>query len=177
MSTRTTERVTSWCRRPWTSVLVIGLIAGGCAAPTTSTPAMPSPEKAVEIRSTVMAWLDCEECSDGELAAVVKLGDAAVPSLVASLRGGLSPARREQLRRHLEESYTRLQNKSRASADAYVQRYTENLVALHRMRAADALSIIGSPAARQALESAQAEPYRDDVKQSIKAALARLRQP
>jgi hypothetical protein len=167
----------SRCRWPWISVLFIGLIGGGCAAQTGSTPGTPPPEKAVEIRSTVMAWLDCEECSDGELQAVVKLGDAAVPSLIASLRGGLSPARREQLRRHLEESYPRLQNKSQASADVYVQRYTENLVALHRMRAADALSIIGGPTARQALESAQTEPYRDDVKQSIKAALARLAKP
>lgn len=177
MSTRTTDRVAILRRRRWLGALVIGLVAGGCVAPTGPTPVMPPPEKAVEIRTTVLAWLDCEECSEGELAAVVKLGDAAVPSLVASLRGGLAPARREQLRRHLEESYAQLQNRSQASAEAYVQRYTENLVALHRVRAASALSIIGGPAARQALEDAQAEPYRDDVKQSIKAALARLGKP
>jgi hypothetical protein len=161
----------------WPSVLVIALMASSCAVPTTPTPVMPSSERAVEIRSTVVAWLDCEECSDGELSAVVKLGDAAVPSLAASLRDGLAPARREQLRRHLEESYTRLPDRSRASMDVYVQRYTDNMVALHQVRAATALSIIGGPAARRALEDAQAGAYRDDVKQSIKAALARLGKP
>ena len=144
--------------RSWPSVLVIALMASSCAVPTTPTPVMPSPEKAVEIRGTVMVWLDCEECSDGELSAVVKLGEAAVPSLTASLRDGLSSARREQLRRHLEESYTRLPDRSRASVDVYVQRYTDNMVALHQVRAATALSIIGGPAARRALEDAQAGP-------------------
>ena len=169
--------MTTWYPRSWPSVLIVALMASGCAAPTTSTPVMPSPERAVEIRSTVLAWLDCEECSDGELSAVVKLGEAAVPSLAASLRDGLAPARREQLRRHLEESYTRLPDRSRASVDVYVQRYTDNLMALHQVRAATALSIIRGPAARRALEDAQAGAYRDDVKQSIQAALARLGKP
>jgi hypothetical protein len=165
-------------RRPWLGVLVVALIGGGCAAQTAPTPMMsPPPEKAVEIRNTVMAWLDCEECNDGELQAVVKLGEAAVPSLVASLRDGPALATREQLRRHLEESYTRLQDRNRTTAAVYVQRHTENLVALYQVRAAHALSIVGGPAARQALENAQAEPYRDDVKQSIRAALARLGKP
>lgn len=121
-----------------------------------------------------MAWLDCGECSEGEQEAVVALGEAAVPSLVASLHDGPSPARREQLRRHLEESHARLKERSRTGTETYVQRYTENLVALHRVRAATALGVIGGPASRQALEDALAEPNRDDVKQSIRAALARL---
>jgi HEAT repeat protein len=138
---------------------------------------MPPPERAAEIRSIIVAWLECDECSEGELAAVVKLGQAAVPSLAASLRDGPSPARREQLRRHLEESHARLKDRSRTSAAVYVPRYTENLVALYRVRAARALSAIGGPVARQALEDALGQPYRDDVRQSIKAALTRLGKP
>jgi len=168
--------------RSWPSwvgaALAIGWLAGGCVTPTT--PAPPPPERAVQIRTIVIAWLDCDECVDGELAAVVKVGDAAVPSLAAALREGLAPGRLEGLRRHLEESYTRLGDKSaksRASKDVYVQRYTDNLLALHQVRAAIALSSIGGPDARRALEDAQNAPYRDDVKQSIKAALARLAKP
>jgi hypothetical protein len=173
MWTRTTERVR-------VGALVVALMAPGCAAPApppTTTPVMPPPERAAEIRSTIIAWLECDECSEGELEAVVKLGQAAAPTLAASLRDGPSPARREQLRRHLEESHARLKDRSRTSAAVYVQRHTENLEGLYRVRAARALSLIGGPAARQALETAQRQPYRDDVKQSIQAALARLGRP
>src|SRR5512134_3649634 len=115
MSTRTTERGALRGRRPWLGALVLALIGAGCAAPAppTTTPAMPPPERAAEIRSIIVAWLECDECSEGELAAVVKLGQAAVPSLAANLRDGPSPARREQLRRHLEESHARLKDRSR----------------------------------------------------------------
>jgi len=36
---------------------------------------MPPPERAAEIRSIIVAWLECDECSEGELAA--RLGTAA----------------------------------------------------------------------------------------------------
>jgi hypothetical protein len=172
MWTRTTERVR-------VGAVVVALLAAGCAAPAPliTTPVTPPPARAAEMRSTIIAWLECEECSEGELEAVVKLGQAAVPTLAASLRDGPSPARREQLRRHLQESHARLKDRSRTSAAVYVQRYTENLEALYRVRAARALSLVGGPAARQALEDAQRQPYRDDVTQSIKAALAQLGQP
>jgi hypothetical protein len=169
---RTTERVSA-------GALVVALVAAGCAAPAPPppTPVMPPPERAAAIRSTVIAWLECEECTEGELEAVVKQGQVAVPTLAASLRDGPSPARREQLRRHLEESHGRVKDRTRTTAAVYVQRYTENFEALYRVRAARALGLIGGPAARQALEDAQRQPYRDDVRQSIKAAIARLGKP
>jgi hypothetical protein len=172
MSTRTTERAV-------VGALVVALAVAGCAAPTppTTTPVILPPERAAEVRTTVIAWLECEECTEGELEAVVKLGQAAVPTLAASLRDGPSPARREQLRRHLEESHARLKDRSRTSAAVYVHRYTDNLEALYRVRAARALGVIGGRAARQALEGAEGQRYRDDVQRSIEAALARLGKP
>ena len=179
MSTRTTEVAAIGRRRRLLGALiVIGLVAGGCPARVPPAPVMPTTaEKAVEIRRTIVAWLECEECDQGQLEAVVKLGEGAVPGLAASLRDGPAPARREQLRRHLEQSHARVKERSRTDAAAYVRRYTENHTALYRVRAAHALSVIGGPAARQALEEALAEPHRDDVKRSIRAALARLQKP
>lgn len=160
-------------RWPRITITVIVLLAPACQTRMTAdSVSMMTPEHAVAARRAIVAWLECEECADGELAAVVRLEQTAVPSLVASLRDGPPPARREAQRRHLVLTYRRL--KLAMTEEQYVRRYAENYFALYRIRAADALSAIGGPAATQALEDAAAEPYRDDVKAAIRAALARL---
>src|SRR6266516_1719793 len=60
------------------------------------------------LRRTVTTWLECEECHEGELEAIVKLGTRAVPNLVEVLRAGPSQERQDAMRRHLIATYQRL---------------------------------------------------------------------
>jgi len=151
------------------------LIAAGCATRPAPEPFPGAPDRAGAVRRAIVEWLECEECRAGELEAVVRLEQAAVPSLVAALREGPPPVRREAQRRHLIATYQRL--KLTMSEDDYVRRYAENYEALYRIRAADALAAIGGPTARQALEAAAAQPYREDVTRAVRAAQARLQKP
>src|SRR5207247_2437372 len=130
--------------------------------------------RAAEARRTIVAWLECEECSSGELTAVLRLKERAVPTLVATLRDGPAPAKREQYRRHLVATYAAVTANEAAAGrklglteDQYVRTYEENYLALYRVRSATALGAIGGPQAKAALENAAAMSYRDDVRRAI----------
>jgi hypothetical protein len=135
-----------------------------------------SPERKTEIVRNVLTWLECEECEEGQLERVRKQGDVAVPTLAAALKEGPSPASLELLRMGLEERYDKLQAyatthkdmKIDQSKDEFVDHYMGNYDSLYRIRAAEALSAIGSKQSRKALEEASKGNYRDDVNQAIK---------
>jgi len=133
------------------------------------------------LRRDVLAWLECEECTEGELDAVLKEGNNAVPTLAAVLAGGPSPANRERLRRHLEETWDELQTYARTHPEAridlgredYVALYMDNYVALYQSRAAHALRQIGTSAAKEALASFDPTGARPDVQRVLREGLAR----
>jgi len=135
-----------------------------------------SPERKAEIVQTVLAWLECEECQDGELERVKKEGDLAVPTLSAALLKGPSPASLELLRLGLEERYDKLQNYSKTHKDMkisqtkadFVAHYLGNYESLYRIRAAEALSTIGSKQAKQSLMEASKGNFREDVNKAVK---------
>lgn len=141
-----------------------------------------SPERAAQARRTIVAWLECEECTEGQLKSVVRLGDLAVPTLSATLAEGPSPASRESLKRHLVATYGQLVEYGKSHPEAklemsegdYIKTYAENYVALYRVRSATALGAIGGSAARKALEKALEKPDREDVKLTVKEALEKL---
>lgn len=149
-------------------VVILGAISGGCA------PLIPEPRSVGE---QVTSWLECEECTDGELRHVVSLGDQAVPALAAALHHGPSEESRAQLRKHRLATYAQLKDYGPVplTEEVYVRKYTENAVALYQVRAAVALGAIGGPEARRALEEALGRGDRDDVQQAIRAALAEIR--
>lgn len=147
------------------------------------------PEDKVNIRHTIVRWLTCEECTDGELDAVIEKGIVVTPTLAAVLREGPSPAQREAARRALVRSYRELQEYNATvreydpgrqdvsismSEEAYVRMYLENYIALFRSRAAHALGVIGGPDAREALTQALNLEVREDVRTSIQEALASM---
>lgn len=160
--------------------IVIILVIGACKP--TEQPGL-TPEQAAAARRTIVAWLECEECTNSELDAVVKLGENAVASLSATLQQGPAPANREQLRRHLTVTYRDLKNyeithpeaKVEMSETEYLNTYLENYVALYQSRAAEALGAIGTTAAKRALEEALQKSLRDDVKTAVSAALGRIK--
>ena len=142
-----------------------------------------SPAKSLEVRKAVIAWVECEECTDGELDRLLKYGELAVPTLGAMLERGPSPANLERYRLHLENSYRQLAEYARThpeaklnpSPEAYVEQYLENYRALYAVRSAQALSKVGGEAARRYLEAAGKRRMRADVSLAIQESLKALR--
>lgn len=140
-----------------------------------------SPEQAVQARNQIMAWLECEECSEGELEAVVKLGNIAVPTLGATLKQGPSAASREELRQHLVDTHQKLgeyarthpEGKVSMSEDQYVKTYMDNYVALYGVRSAQALAAIGGAEANKHLQTALKYELRADVRAVVADSLKR----
>lgn len=130
-------------------------------------------------REVLITWLECEECADDQLEAVVALGEEVVPLLVATLREGLSPAYRARLERQLRERHAERSRRGRTlpgtgpalDEEAYVAHHMSARAALHQSRAAIALGRIGSEPARAALREALRERPRPGVERAIRSAL------
>jgi hypothetical protein len=113
---------------------------------------------AAQPSAVVERWLECEECSEGELAAVIGLGAAAVPALATALAG--PPAYMlDRVRASAVVAYAtaRRQNERRArtqvvppppDSGSYVGEIVENFRALRVTRAAQALAQIAPDRAR-----------------------------
>jgi len=137
-------------------------------------------EQSAAARNALLAWFECEECTDDELKRVVEYGEVVVPNLAATLHGGLSPSKREEVRQHLQETYRALAEYAkehkgsslRMSEQEYLDTYLENAEALYRLRAATALGRIGTPAARAALERGLTlKELRPEVRREVERAL------
>jgi hypothetical protein len=131
---------------------------------------------------TLAAWLGCEYCHHGELAAVARNGQAIVPDLIAVLNQGLSPASRDGLRKALEERYAQLVTQSKknphapvgAPQEKFVELYLGKLDTQYRVRAVQALAAIGGDRARAALEAAASQTDRDEVRSTAQESLRKL---
>lgn len=119
----------------------------------------------------IQTWLDCEECTSDQLAAVAALGDRAVPALNNLLRTGPPQPKVDAQRAFLE---TRWQKMERYAAEhpeqpvpqaraKYVEGYVRRYVLLNRMRAARALGAINTAAAQNALQQALQLPNLPDA--------------
>lgn len=156
----------------------------GCARPEgpEEAAAKLTPEQAADARRTIVVWLECEECTNGELEEVVEIGLAAIPTLSAVLQEGPSPASRESVRRGLARSYQQLtdyaanhpQVEVPMDGEEYIATFLGNYVALHQIRAAGALGAIGGPYAKDALERAP-QDVREDVRTAVRASLDSIR--
>jgi hypothetical protein len=139
-----------------------------------------SPSDTANVMRTVLTWLECEECIDGELKAVIRLHNIAVPHLSTALREGPSPSSLEIYRRELMRSYTRMvqYHGSTASSqlamtpDEYRALHLGNYVRLYQIRALTALSMIGGTTATVALGSALQTPLPREIEIRVREALA-----
>jgi hypothetical protein len=137
---------------------------------TISAPACGGPGR-IEPGRTVLAWMNCVECLDGELDRVVALGDAAVPYLAQLAIQGAPASYLDTVRLEEDINYRRL---VLAGVDTSLVRnvrdtYAENTSARFRIRSALALRRIGGPQARQALDSALSQRLRPDVRTVLTA--------
>ncbi|HEV7238947.1 MAG TPA: hypothetical protein VGQ36_06865 [Thermoanaerobaculia bacterium] len=165
--------------RPFLCILMLLLMA--CTAPEKREPVSStmSVEETEVARQALVEWFECEECEEGQLAAVVKYGERMVPSLRASLLEGAAPASEELLRRDLESRYDELvryaethpEAKVASSKEEFVAMYIGNLHAQYKTRAAQALSQIGGPTANRALQEGLERADRPDVRATVEAAI------
>jgi len=140
------------------------------------------PEQSLAIRQAVVAWLECEECTDGEFETMARYGELAVPTLGAALERGPSPASLEKYRLHLESTYQKMVEYSRThheikleqSQDEYVKMYLENYHAHYAVRSAEALGKLGGVEARRYLEAASKRKVREDVDAVVQEAVQRV---
>ncbi len=164
-----------------TTLLAFCLMTPECQKQGTPKPL--TPEQATKVRREIVNYLECEECEDGELEAVVKLGPIAVLTLAATLREGPLQSSLELLRRHLTANYRKLKEYERTHPEVivpgteqqFVTIYLDNYVAQHQGRAAKGLAAIGGTEAKRALEEASVKPLRDDVKAVVKSSLEKMK--
>jgi hypothetical protein len=130
------------------------------------------------------AWLECDECEAGELKAVVRLGEAALPTLGTKLRQGIAPAAVTRLRPLLEQRYDELAEHAQAnpqirlgspSKNAFVELQMQRWQTQLQMRATRAIAAIGGASSRKILEAALATTDRPDLRSTIQQALKTLR--
>ena len=114
------------------------------------------------IQRIVRAWLECEECTEGQLAAVRSLGISAIPTLMSALNDGPSWLTLVRLKRYLKNSYEEANAHQQATnkppiaieRDRYVRLHVEGAVLRYQLRAAKGLKAIGGPVAKQSLQNA-----------------------
>ncbi len=133
-----------------------------------------------EAETSILNWLECEECRPAQLKSVVQLGPGIIPFLALALEQGPSRAKSADLVRFLETRHTALQNYQNShphtsfllNKEDYVQVHLSNLVTQYQIHAATALGAIGGPLAkqvlRQALDRKQPEVVRLAVQDALK---------
>lgn len=129
-------------------------------------------------RDLILQWLACDECTDGELSAVVdSVGATVARSLLAEALLRTPEAAAENIRAALGAEWARVGGVPADSA-AWVTRFTANYVSTMQRRAAIGLGVLGDTATlRIALANPPAIGMRDDVRRGIAEQLAAARGP
>ena len=121
---------------------------GGCQSP--------SADDAVT--SHVLAYMECDECTAGELLAVRADGDHATPILRTYVLDGPPDGQKDRKRQELFRWQAGVLHDSSPGFLPGSQRLFDNYTLRYRSRAANALRHIGTPAARAALCAAHLGP-------------------
>lgn len=122
-------------------------------------------------------WLECVECNQGELTAVLARGALVLPPLRQVLLQGPDSTKLRVLEDYLAQRAQRIQDsvplppihppphhgQLNADAQLYVDTFLSNYTAVVERRAALALAKIGGPEAKVALQQASALNLRSDV--------------
>ena len=115
----------------------------------------------IDAKNALLRYYECEECTDGELEAVVKYGDNVVPSLSLTMQQGVSPVLKSAHEQYLRDTYRQLseyakthpENVLKSTEAEYVAMYLERYDNQHRIRAIEALARIGTDLAKKELNS------------------------
>jgi hypothetical protein len=154
------------------------VIAAGVAAQQPASKSPPSTTPGV-----IETWLECVECQNGELQAVVKLGQAAVPALARAVVDGPSAAKQQSYEAYLRRVFADLKKREQTRPKSavpyteaeFIKRDMDKLVNLYRVRAARALGEIGGGDAAKALDKALNLPLDQYVFRKLREARARIK--
>jgi hypothetical protein len=125
-------------------------------------------------RTSILAWLVCEECTAGERDSARVIGAPAVPFLAAVL-DSVPAIIVDPMRTRLNNRWTPELGIAR---DAYVAAYMTNTESLARIRAARLLGDLDAETElREGLALGLARSYREDVIRAIEGALAAVIDP
>lgn len=116
----------------------------------------------------------CIECATGEQAAVVAMGDTAIPALRRLLIQGPLPAALARRDSVLRAPYRDSLGIMRVTPAHIVDRRLDDFRTMHRVRASLTLGLIGGDSARRALCDARATQVAPDVRRFIDSALVLL---
>lgn len=172
--------IVSGCNPTGQDEVAAGAIAAEASGSQTQEQPAAQPQDA---QAVLAAWFECEECREGQLRAVVALGQEVVPRLATYLAEGPPEEALASRRAALQGSYQRLTERLGAERMAeqqmtqsdYLELYAGNYVSLYRVRSAMALGEIGGPAARQALAAVDTTQVRAEVAQAVREARAKIR--
>jgi hypothetical protein len=170
-------------------VLVVALTACQPGTPTVETIPLPTSTRLLDDHEKVERFLNCEDCLDGELDAVLELGDRANPILIDYLVSGPSPETLQSVERGLRESYSQMAEyakiqedrtlQPRQSQEAFVSNFLENLVAQYQTRSVRAIVLIGDEEAVEkassVLEEQLARTKREDLRTLLQQSLRDLK--
>lgn len=134
-------------------------------------------------------WLECDDCLDGELEAVVQLGDDVLPILLEYLDVGPREETLKLLDASLQQSYAELSEYAekkkdrtlipRQSQEEYVTFFKDNIFSQYQTRSAIAIQQIDNKdaieKARELLEEALAITERDDLRAKLILSLEQLK--
>lgn len=133
------------------------------------------PERAAAASQALLAWLDCTECTDGELERVVRYGRYLEPALIETMQNGPSPARRAQIEDKLSAQFDANKWPPKEKKQ-FVDTYLASAVKVQRVRAIRALARLGTDSAKAALEKARHDPSAA-IRAEIERALGSKPQP
>ena len=143
-------------------------------------PSRPQPGSTAGV---IEVWLECVECRDGELQAVVKLGASRRLALGRRCSLDPAPAKLQSYEKYLRKMYsdmkayekTHPKNVVPFTEDEFVKRDMAKLTNLYRVRAATALGEIGGPDAATALDQALKLPLDPYVAMKVKQARSKIK--
>lgn len=165
------------------------LTACQTAEPTLERRPLPTPTQVLQDSEVVERYLNCEDCLDGELEAVLEVGDRASPILLEFLASGPSPETLRSTEKGLNETYAQMAEyakiqedrtlQPRQSQDEFVRTFLDNLNAQYQTRSVRAIVLIGDEVAiektRVLLEEQLARTERDDLRAMLLLALGELK--
>lgn len=180
----------------WRTMLVLGtlgisLILTSCqpVPPTQQATPLPSPTPIRTPTEIVERYLNCEDCLEGELKAVLALGDEAAPILLEFLVTGPSAETLRSMEAGLIETYeqmtayARTQNDRtlmpRQSQEVFVSMFLDNLTAQYQTRTIRAVILLDESESLEkvlsALEGEFGRKEREDLRNLIIDALGEMR--
>ena len=165
------------------------LTACQTAEPTLERRPLPTPTQVLQDSEVVERYLNCEDCLDGELEAVLELGDKASPILLEFLASGPSSETLRSTEKGLNETYAQMAEyakiqedrtlRPRQSQDEFVRTFLDNLIAQYQTRTVRAIVLIGDEVAiektRGILEKQLARTEREDLRAMLLLALGELK--